>query len=70
MLAEFKFFVYPREGFALEPLYQGMQVIEGVEPVNISSTEVRKRIQTMGSITELVKPAVAQYIQAQQLYVL
>jgi nicotinate-nucleotide adenylyltransferase len=70
MLTEFKFFVYPRLGFALESLHHGMEMITGVQPVDISSTQVRRSVQEGESISHLVKPAVAQYIQAQHLYVL
>lgn len=68
MLAKYQFFVYPRAGFALEPLYPNMKVVEGVQPVQVSSTEVRDRVTLGKPILDLVKPAVARYIQENKLY--
>ena len=68
MLARFPFFVYPREGFALAPLYPGMKVLEGVEPVTVSSTQVRQCVKNDQSTEGLIKPAVAEYIKVHGLY--
>jgi nicotinate-nucleotide adenylyltransferase len=68
LLKRFPFFVYPREGADLQPLYPGMTVLTGVEPVSISSTQVRSAIQSGDSIENLVHPKVAEYISKERLY--
>ncbi len=68
MLARFTFFVYPRKGYDLNPLYPGMKVLEGVEPVTVSSTQVRDSVRNNQSTDGLIKPAVASYIQHHNLY--
>lgn len=68
MLQAFTFFVYPRQGFPLQPLHKGMKVIEGVEPIGISSTEVRSRIQKAQPVANLIKSTVGRYIQDHRLY--
>jgi len=70
LLKKMTFYIYPRAGFPLKPLYQGMKAIEHPLQIitNISSTIVRQRLQNDLSIKNLVHPAVAQYIKAQKLY--
>lgn len=68
MLAQFPFFVYPRAGAALKPLYEHMHVLEGVEPVAVSSTQVRSQIAAGVAIDSLVKSGVAEYIAEHGLY--
>lgn len=68
MLSDFPFFVYPRAGYPLEPLYDGMQVLENVEPVVVSSTHVRAKVRAGESIAELVPAKIAEYVQEHELY--
>ncbi len=68
MLAKFPFFVYPRPGSNQVQLLPGMKWIANVPEVEISSTLIRQKIATGESLTGLVEPAVAKYIQEQQLY--
>jgi len=68
MLQEFPFFVYPRKGFELKPLYSGMQVLKDVAEVDVSSTQVKEWIRRGRPIENLVSPAVNQYIQQHNLY--
>ncbi len=68
MLDQFPFFVYPRAGFALEPLYRGMEILEGVQPIEVSSTQVRDTIKAGDSISGLVTPKIEQYLKQTGLY--
>ncbi len=68
-LLDYPFFVYPRQGFAMVPLYPNMTPLSGVKEVVLSSTQVRAAAKSGSSLTGLVDPAVAQYIEQHQLYV-
>lgn len=68
MLDEFPFYVYPRSGFPLRPLYPGMIPLSDVEQVNISSTQVRNLIKDKQSVSHLILPQIAEYIEQHQLY--
>lgn len=68
LLAEFKVWVYPRHGFAFEPLYPGMVPLTSCAEINVSSTQVRTRVAAGQSIADLVPAAVAGYIKANKLY--
>lgn len=68
MLARFPFFIYPRQGAGLEPLYPGMKVLEDVSPIAVSSTQIRSNVQAGAAISELVKPKVAEFISSKGLY--
>ena len=57
---EFQIIVYPRRGC------EGG--IDGLELIDISSTEIRKRIKAGKSIKQLVPKAVAEYINLHKLY--
>ena len=69
LVADFPFFVYPRAGYPLDPLYRNMKVIPEVRPVQVSSTQVRERVVAGKSISDLVHPFVERYIQDNNLYV-
>ncbi len=68
MLHAFPFFVYPREGYSLAPLYENMHVLTQVPPVTISSTQIRAAAKSGASLENLVKPAVAEYIAEHTIY--
>lgn len=68
LLASYKFYVYPRHGFAFEPLYPGMIALENFPEVEVSSTQVRQLVAEVKSLTGFVTPAVADYIKINQLY--
>lgn len=71
LLAEYRFYVYPRVGSKMEPLYEGMidlSEVEGIEPMGESSTEVREKTISGESVENLVKKEVAEYIQEKELY--
>jgi len=68
-LLEYPFLVYPRQGFTMGPLYPNMTPLMEVEEVAVSSTQVREQAARGESITDLVDPEVAQYINNHHLYV-
>lgn len=68
LLQKYTVYVYPRHGYPFEPWYPGMQKIEQVEEVRISSTEVREKVRNTQPIADLVDPAVEQYIRDNNLY--
>ena len=68
MLAQFPFWVYPRQGFPLTGLLPGMIALTEAEPIAVSSTEVRAAVRTGKSLEGLVNEQVAEYIQTHQLY--
>ena len=43
--ALYPFYVYPRKGFAMQPLYEGMIPLHDVKEVEVSSTEIRELIK-------------------------
>ncbi len=68
LLASFKVYVYPRAGYSLEKLESGMELLAGLPPVEVSSTEVRDRVATGRTIDALVPSAIELYIQEHRLY--
>lgn len=64
------FYVFPRNGFPCEPLYQNMTVIkhELLIVTDISSTKIRKRVGQGLSIDEFVPSQIASYIKEHTLY--
>jgi len=56
----YQIIVYPRRGFK--------GGIEGLDLIDISSTEIRQRIKDGESISQLVPEAVAEYITKHKLY--
>lgn len=65
---EFNYYVYPRAGFDSRLPYDNLKLITGVEPMALSSTEIRHKVVLGEPITDLVSPAVAAYIATHQLY--
>ena len=70
LLTKLPFLVFPRSGFANEPLYPNMKVLDhpSLMTSNISSTKIRERITKGLSIDEFVPPNVAKYIKEHGLY--
>jgi nicotinate-nucleotide adenylyltransferase len=65
------FYVFPREGYKSEPLYENMTVISHnlLITSNISSTIVRERVKNGLSIGAFVPKEVEEYIKERNLYV-
>jgi len=68
IISEFGVYVYPRAGFILEQLFEGMNLLTDFPEVIASSTAVRKALNKGESISELVDPKVARYIKENNLY--
>ncbi len=70
LLEVMPFWVFPRAGYPLEPLYKNMKVVthESLIVSNLSSTIVRDRARRGLSIAPFVPPLVAAYIQEHRLY--
>jgi nicotinate-nucleotide adenylyltransferase len=64
------FYIYPRAGFPLRPLYSSMTPLTHPLQIitNISSTMVRKRLQAGLTIKHLVPQNVRQYLKKNKLY--
>lgn len=68
LLAQYRFYVYPREGYAFEPLYEGMIPLPDMPMVTVSSTQVRAAIESGLPYKHLVSPAIEHYIATNKLY--
>jgi nicotinate-nucleotide adenylyltransferase len=69
VFAEFDWYVYPRGGSPITMLpFEQLKVISDVEPMEVSSTEIRERITLGLSVNELVGLGVDQYVQNTNLY--
>lgn len=68
LLEQFPFFVYPRVGYPLEPLYPGMTILTKVEQMKISSTQIRDLISQNQPFFHLLNAQITEYIQANRLY--
>jgi nicotinate-nucleotide adenylyltransferase len=60
LLDEMKFYVYPRAGYSMTPLYRNMVPLNSDTQVitNISSTLIRKRAAQHLSVTHLLTPTI------------
>ena len=67
LLSKLQFWVYPRVGYPLKPMYNGMRILHG-SPYDVSSTDVRKRAAVGESLAELVPEKVVGYIAKHGLY--
>lgn len=68
ILAEYRIYVYPRNGYAVEKFADKVTLLEGAPTVEISSTEVRDKASRSEDISKLVAPSVAEYIVKNQLW--
>lgn len=70
LLEEMPFYVYPRVGYPLKPLYPGMIALDDPDHIvtNLSSTLVRDRIKKHQSINHLVSPSVLAYLTRFKVY--
>ena len=68
ILAEYKIYVYPRNGYAVDKFAEKVTLLEGAPTVEISSTEVRDKASRSEDISKLVAPSVAEYIVKNQLW--
>lgn len=63
LLQRFPVYVYPRLGFAMSPLEQGMIALEEVPQSQVSSTKVRQVLQSGEDLTNLLSPAMIEYLE-------
>ena len=68
LLDKYPFFVYPRQGYPFEPLYENMFPLKESPMVSVSSTEIREKLSHEESIEGLVLPEIAGYIEQNRLY--
>jgi nicotinate-nucleotide adenylyltransferase len=66
---EFEYRVYPRAGFSLKLPFPNLKIVTGVEPIKLSSTEIREKISRKESVEDMVAPKVLEYISDHQLYI-
>lgn len=69
MLSRYPFYVYPRTDFALQPLYEGMIVLDGFPKMQVSSTQVREAFINKTSLNDLLNVKVIEYIKENKLFV-
>ena len=70
ILNEYKIYVYPRKGYAVEKFADRVEILEGAPYVEFSSTEVRGRVERGEDISAMVASDVAKYIAERQLWTL
>ncbi|KKU95974.1 nicotinate (nicotinamide) nucleotide adenylyltransferase [Candidatus Gottesmanbacteria bacterium RIFCSPLOWO2_01_FULL_48_11] len=70
LVSALPFWVFPRGGYPLEPLYNNMKAVahESLVVSNLSSTTIRDRDRAGLSIAPFVPKAVGEYIKQQGLY--
>ena len=70
ILNEYKIYVYPRKGYAVEKFAERVTLLEDAPYHEFSSTEVRGRAERKEDISKMVSPSVAKYIVDNQLWTL
>ncbi len=70
ILNEYKIYVYPRKGYAVENFADRVEILEDAPYVEFSSTEVRGRVERGEDISAMVASDVAKYIAERQLWTL
>lgn len=70
LLEKLPFFVFPRYGHSIEPLYKNMTVVSHPTLVSfdISCTKIRERVKLGFSIDNFVPAGVGEYIKTHKLY--
>jgi len=68
LLADFSIWVFPRVGYQLSPLQPEMSVIKNMEPIEVSSTQIKKLLSNGQPVNHLVPKAIAEYISQFMLY--
>lgn len=70
LLQKMPFLVFPRNGYANEPLYPNMKLLthENLIVTDISATKIRQRVKDGLPIDLFVPPKVAEYIKVHKLY--
>jgi len=72
LLSRYQVYVYPRQGFPFDPLYENMQPLANVPAVDISSTQVRTALQQVDTkdqeLSQLLTPQVIKYLRENKLY--
>jgi nicotinate-nucleotide adenylyltransferase len=68
LLKEFRVYVYPRPGYSLDKLMDNMELLSGLPPIEVSSTQIRERVRRGEPIDSLVPVEVRNYIRAHGLY--
>lgn len=68
LLQSMLFYIYIRKGYPPEPWYTNMTLLNGDEVSEVSSTQVRKRLEAGQGISDLVPKSVEDYIRQQGLY--
>ena len=68
LLRQYSVFVYPREGYPMQPLYTNMIALKDMEAVPTSSTQIRNQISNGKDTTDQLTPEISQYIKKHSLY--
>ena len=68
ILNEYKIYVYPRKGYAVEKFADRVTILEDAPFVEFSSTEVRGKAERSEDISAMVSPSVSDYIVKNQLW--
>lgn len=67
-IRQYPIFVYPRAGQQIESLSEGMTLLKEAPLLDISATEIRRRVAADEPTTELIHPKTAWYIRQNGLY--
>lgn len=68
MLKKYKFFVYPRAGYSFDQIREGMIPLTDMPEMDVSSTEIRSRLEEKKDVNDLVSQEVISYIEKNKLY--
>ena len=68
ILNEYKIYVYPRKGYAVEKFADRVIILEDAPFMEFSSTEVRGAAERGENLSAMVSPAVEAYIKKNQLW--
>ncbi len=68
IIHDYQTHIYPRDGFEPRPWYEGLTLLKNVEPVAISSTQVRQELRQTKDVDHLILPTINNYIIQHNLY--